>query len=117
MNTSAVPRLLTRLTGMTGVAGAMVVDAEVGVSVAAELATGVEETALAAMSGALYSRTADASRSAGMGALRTLQLEAGDGHLVMAGAGPLLVVVLAGPSAPLGLLRVEVHRAAGELSG
>jgi predicted regulator of Ras-like GTPase activity (Roadblock/LC7/MglB family) len=89
---------------------------EAGVPVAAELAAGVKETALAAMAGSLFTRTADATRTSGFGGVRILQLDAGDGHVVVAGAGPLLVVALTEPAAQLGLVRVEAGRAAEELS-
>ena len=114
--TEALARTLDRLTHATGVRGAMVVDAEAGVSVAAELAAGVDATTLAAMAGSLFKRTADASRSSGFGDVRILQLDAADGHVVVAGAGPLLVVALTEPGAQLGLVRVQAGRAAGELS-
>lgn len=107
---------LDRLTRVTGVRGAMIVDAEAGVPVASQLATGVQETALAAMSGALFKRAAVASGSSGYGTLRVLQLEAMRGHMVVAGAGPLLVVVLTEADARLGPVRVQAARAAGELS-
>ncbi len=111
-----VRRVLDRLTRVPGVQGAMVVDAEAGVPVLSQLAAGVKETALAAMSGALFTRTADASGSAGYGALRVMQLEAAVGSVVVAGAGPLLVVVLTEANARLGLVRVQAERAAKELT-
>lgn len=111
-----VMKTLDTLTRVDGVRGAMVVDAEAGVPVASRLATDVKETALAAMSGALFTRTDDASRSSSYGALRVLQLEAEAGHMVIAGAGPLLVVVLTETDARLGLVRAQATRAAGELS-
>lgn len=107
---------LEGLTRVGGVQGAMIVDAEAGVPVASRLATGVQETALAAMSGALFTRTGEASASAGYGTLRVLQLEAVGGHMVVAGAGPLLVVVLTEAGARLGPVRAQATRAAGELS-
>ncbi len=111
-----VERALIMLTRIDGVRGAMVVDTEAGVPVLSKLATGVPETALAAMSGLLFSQTVEASRSAGFGRLGVLQLQADRGHMVLAGAGPLLVVVLAEQDARLGLIRVQAARAAGELS-
>ena len=110
-----IARALARLTRADGVQGAMVVDAEAGVSVAADLTDDVQETALAALAGSLCSRTADAARSSGFGGIRLLQLDADAGHIVVAGAGPLLVVALTAPAAQLGLVRVEAARAAGEL--
>lgn len=108
--------VLDRLTRVPGVQGAMVVDAEAGVPVMSQLAMGVKETALAAMSGALFTRTADASGSAGYGGLRVVQLEAREGSVVVAGAGPLLVVVLTEAGAQLGLVRVQAETAAEELT-
>lgn len=113
--TDPLNSVLERLTRVGGVQGAMVVDAEAGVPVASRLATGVPETALAAMSGALFTRTAEAAASAGYGALGILQLQAVEGDMVVAGAGPLLVVVLTEAEARLGPVRVQVTRAAGEL--
>lgn len=110
-----IARALNRLTRADGVQGAMVVDSEAGVAVAADLTTDVHETALAALAGSLFSRTADAARSSGFGGIRLLQLDADGGHIVVAGAGPLLVVVLTEPEAQLGLVRVEAARAAREL--
>lgn len=107
---------LRRLTRVRGVRGAMVVDAEAGVPVASDLAVGVGETALAALAGSLYRRALDATTASGLGRVRTLQLESGGGHLVVAGTGPLLVVALAEASAQLGMVRMEAGRAAGELS-
>jgi len=107
--------ILRRLTHLAGVRGAMVVDAEAGVPVASELAEGVGETAMAALAGSLFGRTADASVAGGFGRLRLLQLEAESGHLVVAGNGELLVVALTEPEAQLGLVRVQATRAAKEL--
>lgn len=113
---ATVEKTLAMLTRIDGVRGAMVVDAEAGVPVASRLATGVQETALAAMSGVLFGRSDEASRSAGYGALGVLQLQAEGGHMVMSGAGPLLVVVLTESDARLGLVRVQVARAAREFT-
>ena len=112
---SAVDRVLRRLTRVPGVIGAVVVDAEAGVAVASELSMDVEETALAALAGSLYRRSAEASSASGHGRIRSLQLEAADRNMVVAGAGALLVVALAEADAQLGLIRVEATRSAGEL--
>ena len=112
---SGVKGVLDALTHIEGVRGAMVVDAEAGVPVVSELRLDVRETALAAMSGAFYSRTVDAARAAGLGRVDVLELEGEEGHLIVAGAGALLVVALAEPDARIGLVRVQARRAAGEL--
>ena len=54
---------------------------------------------------------------AAVGDLRVAQLQAAGGHVVMAGAGPLLMVVLADSDAQLGLVRVQAKRAAAEVTG
>lgn len=111
----SLSRGLETLTRVDGVQGAMVVDVEAGVPVTSQLATGVDETALAALAGVLFTRTNDAAVSGGYGALRVLQLEAAEGHVVVAGAGALVVVVLTDATARLGLIRVRAERAAEEL--
>ena len=116
MRDQAVDRTLGSLTRVPGVRGAMIADAEAGVPVVSELSAGVDEKALAALAGALYKRTADAVRTAAFGDLRIAQLDAGDGHVLIAASGPLLVVVLTERNAPLGLVRVHAKRAAAEVT-
>jgi predicted regulator of Ras-like GTPase activity (Roadblock/LC7/MglB family) len=111
--------MLARAQGLTripGVRGAMIVDAEAGVPVASELAGGVVEGALAALADSLFRRAADAAWASGQGRLKALLLDAEGGHLVVVGAGPLLVVVLADRSAQVGLVRVQAARVAEELN-
>lgn len=117
MSDQAVVETLAGLTRAAGVRGAMLVDVEAGIPVLSELGSGVQETALAAMAGALFNRLADAARGSGYGAVRVAHLEAELGHVIMAGAGALLVVVLTEPDAPLGLVRAQAKRAAMEVRG
>jgi len=91
-----------RLSRVTGVRGALVVEIEAGVPVSAELAEDVSGQAVAAL-------------AAGFGPARTLQLETTEGHVIMVGAGDLMVVVVAERGAQLGLVRLEAHRAAEAL--
>ncbi|NIP83745.1 MAG: hypothetical protein GWM90_32755, partial [Gemmatimonadetes bacterium] len=67
-----VERTLDRLTRVAGVQGAMVVDVEAGVPVASDLSAGLDETAVAAMAGSVYSRATEASRAAGTGDVAVL---------------------------------------------
>lgn len=110
-----VTRALESLSRITGVAGAMLVEAEAGVPVVEELAEGVHGGAVAALAAALYRRTADAAGAAGFGEVLTLQLEAEEGHVLVAGAGELIVVAIAEQNASLGMIRLQVTRAAGAL--
>lgn len=105
-----------RLSRVSGVRGALIVEAEAGVPVVAELAEGVNGTAVAALAASLYRRTASATGSTGFGALRTMQLDAEGGHVIVVGAGELIVVVITETAAQLGMVRLEAHRAAGALA-
>ena len=104
-----------RLSRISGVLGAMIVEAEAGVPVTAELTEGVEGGAVAALASSLFRRTSRAADSAQFGRLNTLQLEAQDGHVIVADAGELLVVTVAEKNAQLGLVRLETYRAAEAL--
>lgn len=104
-----------RLSRVTGVRGALVVEIEAGVPVSAELAEDVSGQAVAALAAGLYRRTNTAAAGAGFGPARTLQLETTEGHVIMVGAGDLMVVVVAERGAQLGLVRLEAHRAAEAL--
>lgn len=106
---------LDRLSRVPGVRGALIVETEAGVPVLAELAEGVEGAPLAALASSLFRRTSKASQTASFGNVRTLQLEAAGGHVVVANGGELLVVVVAEKNAQLGHVRLEAHRAAEAL--
>lgn len=105
-----------RLSRVAGVRGAMIVEADAAVPVVSELSEGVNGTAVAALAASLFRRTAQASEAASFGPLATLQLEAEEGHVVVVGAGELILVVIAERSAQLGLVRLEAHRAAESLA-
>lgn len=105
-----------RLSRVSGVLGAMIVEAEAGVPVVAEMTAGVESGPVAALASSLYRRTANAAATAGLGGVRSMQLEADQGHVIVAGAGELLVIVVAERNAQLGLVRLEATRAAEALA-
>lgn len=106
---------IERLSHVPGVRGALIVDMGAGVPVTAEVETGISPDALAALAAALYERTARASDAAGFGALSTFHLEAEGGHVVMAGAGDLVLIALVDDDAQLGRVRLETQRAAETL--
>jgi predicted regulator of Ras-like GTPase activity (Roadblock/LC7/MglB family) len=105
-----------RLSRVSGVRGALLVDAEAGLPVMSELAEGVSGTAVAALASSLFRRTAQASDTAGFGKLVTMQMEADNGHVVAVDAGEIIIVVIAEKDAQLGLVRLEAHRAAESLA-
>lgn len=104
-----------RLSRVPGVRLAMVVEAAAGVPVLAEAIDPHTGTALAALAASLFRRGAEASRTAGYGTAATFHLQAADGHVVVAGAGEVLLVVLTEADAQLGLVRLEAKRVAGGL--
>jgi predicted regulator of Ras-like GTPase activity (Roadblock/LC7/MglB family) len=106
---------LRRVSHVPGVTGAMIVDADAGVPVLADLREGVQGNAVAALVAALYQRTSNATQAAGLGPLDTFHLEAAGGHVVAAGAGELVVMAIVADDAQLGLVRIETRRAALEL--
>lgn len=106
---------LDRLSRVSGVRGALIVETEAGLPVLAELAQGIEGGAVAALASSLFRRTSKASQTASFGNVRTLQLEGDDGHVIVANGGELLVVVVAEKNAQLGQVRLEAHRAAETL--
>ena len=103
--------VLDGLSRVAGVRGAMLVDAQAGVPIVAEMAEGIAGTAVAAMAASLVKRAAKASQSAKFGALRTVQLEATDGNLIVANHGEIIVVAVTRKDAQLGLVRVEIRNA------
>lgn len=105
-----------RLSRVSGVRGALVVEVEAGIPVSAELAEDVSGPAVAALAAALYRRSNSAAAGAGFGPAHTLHLETSEGHVIMVGAGDLMVVVVAEPAAQLGLVRLEANRAAEALA-
>lgn len=107
---------LERLSHVEGVRGSLIVESETGVPVVAELTEGVNGMAVAALAAALFRRMTAASEAAGFGQLTSLQLEAEDGHVVVAGAGDLVLVTVAERDAQLGMVRLEALRAVASLS-
>jgi predicted regulator of Ras-like GTPase activity (Roadblock/LC7/MglB family) len=106
---------LQRLSRIPGVRGAMIVDGAAGIPVVAEMAEGIAAPAVAALAASLFRRTARAAEAADFGALGMLQLEAEEGHVVIAGTPELAVVAVAEEGAPLGLVRLELQKAAQAL--
>lgn len=104
-----------RLSRIPGVRGALIVETDAGVPVIAELAEGVPGEVVSALASSLFMRTNKAAQTASFGNLRTLQLEAEYGHVIVANGGDMLVVVIAEKTAQLGQVRLEAHRAAEAL--
>lgn len=105
--------VLDELTRVQGVRGAMIVSLRDGLVVAEHLADDVKGTAVAALTASLAGRLGRALESAGAGSAGFwhLQGEAGAVLALPAGEG-LLVVAVAAPAVNVGLVRLELRRAA-----
>jgi len=94
----------------------MLVDAHAGVPIVAEMAEGVSGPAVAAMAASLVKRASKASQSAKFGALKTIQLEGAEGHVLVANHGDIIAVAVTRADAQLGLVRVEIRNAVEALT-
>ena len=107
--------VLDRLTQVSGVRGAMYVNAEDGVAIADALMPGVRGNALAALAASLARRAGIVVETVGARGTRFLHLQADNGVLVaVPAAHGVLIVVVGGEDMNVGLVRLEMLRAAEE---
>lgn len=107
--------LIASVTRHRGVSACLVVAEEDGIVVDATAQIGVDTAAFAALTASLYRKASRAATSAGFGRVDVCDLEAEHGRVIAAGKNGLVVVAVAESRANLGLLRVELLRAAGGL--
>lgn len=113
-------KALDTITRVRGVRGAMLVSADDGIVVAEQLMEGIKGSALAALAASLAGRLKRAMQAAGTGASVFWHLQAEQGALLVvpagsadgAGGGNILVVAVAEPDVNIGLVRLELLRAA-----
>lgn len=104
---------LDRLTQVSGVRGVMFVNAEDGVVIADALLPGVRGRALAALSASLARRAGIVVDTVGARGIRFLHLQGAGGVLVAVPASEgVLIVVVGGEDMNVGLVRLEMFRAA-----
>jgi predicted regulator of Ras-like GTPase activity (Roadblock/LC7/MglB family) len=108
---------LDRMTRVSGVRGAVFVNAEDGVVVADAVLRGVRANAVAALAASLMRHAGIVVDAVAAQDLRFLHLQADDGALIAVPAGPdLLIAVVGGPDLNVGLARLEMLRAAEALA-
>ena len=113
-------KALDMITRVRGVRGAMLVSAEDGLVVAEQLMEGIKGGAVAALAASLAGRLKRAMHAAGTGTSVFWHLQAEQGALLVvpgsdnAGGdgGGILVVAVAEPDVNIGLVRLELLRAA-----
>ena len=108
-------QILDTLTRQRGVSACMVVAAEDGVIVDSNLQFGQDGNRFAALAASLYRKARQSAHAAGLGATGFMQLEADAGRLCIHGGTELILVVVADPDGNVGLIRVEMRRAAEAL--
>lgn len=104
---------LETLTGIPGVRGAMLANREEGIVVAESVMENVDGGALAALASSLARRLETATQAARGGTVGFLHLQASNGALFVAPAGPeLLLIVIADKGVNVGRARLEMARVA-----
>ena len=107
--------ILDTLTRQKWVTAALVVSERDGIVVESNLQIGQSGDRVAALAASLYRKARLSAKAAGLGAVSFMQLEAPGGRICAVGGGDLVLVVVAEPAVNVGLVRVELLRAVGEL--
>jgi predicted regulator of Ras-like GTPase activity (Roadblock/LC7/MglB family) len=108
---------LETVTRVRGVRGAMVVSAEEGLVVAETSMEGIDGAAVAALTAGVVARLTRATEAAGRTPPAFVHLQAEGGALLAVPAGAdLLVVAVTDPEVNVGLVRLELRRAAEQLA-
>lgn len=111
--TARLQRALGGVTRVRGVRGALIVAREDGLVVADALMEDIRGNAVAALAASLTRRIGEAARASGVGTPQFLHLEATGGALLAAAAGDeMLVVAVTEVGVNVGLVRLEMFRAA-----
>lgn len=104
--------LLESLTRQRGVRASLVVSENDGLVVDSSLRFGQDGDRVAALAASLYRKARLSAAAARLGSVSFLQLDAERGRICVAGGGgDLVIVVVADPSANVGLIRVELLKA------
>jgi predicted regulator of Ras-like GTPase activity (Roadblock/LC7/MglB family) len=110
-----VSKALDLVTRVRGVRGAMLVSTEDGLVVAEQLMEGIKGGAVAALAASLAGRLRRAMEAAGTGTSVFWHLQGEQGALLVVpghASGGILVVAVAEPDVNIGLVRLELLRAA-----
>ena len=100
------------LSRQRGVRASLIVSESDGLVIDASLRFGQNGDRVAALAAAMYRKARLSARAARLGAVVFLQLDAERGRVcAVGGRGDLVLVVVAEPSANVGLIRVELLKA------
>ena len=109
--------MLQGLSRQRGVRAALIASEQDGIVIDSNLQIGQQGDRVAALAASLYRKARMSSTAAGLGAVSFLQMEAPYGRVCAAGAGELVLVVVAAATVNVGLIRVEMLRSAAAISG
>jgi len=115
MSTPFTP-VLDSLTRQRGVRASLVVSADDGITVDSNLQIGQDGARVAALAAVLYRKARKSAQAAGLGSTGFMQMEAESGRLCVIGGDEIVLVVVAERTANVGLIRVEMLRAAEALA-
>ncbi len=104
--------VIASVTRQRGVTAALVVSEQDGIIVDASMQVGQSGDHMAALTASLFRKARLSAQAAGLGAVTFLQMEAPEGRLCMVGGGDLVMVAVTTPDVNVGLVRVELLRAA-----
>jgi predicted regulator of Ras-like GTPase activity (Roadblock/LC7/MglB family) len=105
-------RMLDSLTRQRGVRASLIVSENDGLVVDSSLRFGQDGDRVAALAASMYRKARLSARSAQLGAVAFLQLDAERGRVcAVGGRNDLVIVVVADPAANVGLIRVELLKA------
>jgi predicted regulator of Ras-like GTPase activity (Roadblock/LC7/MglB family) len=113
---TAFTQILDAFSRQRGVRASLVVSAADGIAIESNLRIGEDGSRVAALAASLYRKARKSATAAGLGSTGFLQLEAEAGRLCMLGGDDVLLVVVTQRDVNVGLVRVEMLRAAESLA-
>ena len=114
--TSPFAQMLETVRRQRGVTASLVASEGDGVIVDARLQVGQRGDRVAALAASLYRKARLSATAAGLGAVGFMQLEAQSGRVCAVGRNGLVLVAVARRDVNVGLIRVEMLRAAQGLA-
>lgn len=108
--------MLGSLMRLRGVSATLLVDEHEGMIIDSMLQFGQDGARVAALAASLHRKARKSAEAAGLGEVAFMELEAADGRICAAGRHALVVVAVTSSSANIGLVRVELLKAARGLA-
>jgi predicted regulator of Ras-like GTPase activity (Roadblock/LC7/MglB family) len=99
-----------------GVRASILASAMDGVPIESVLQVGDDDRTVAALGSFLYRKARASAQAAGLGHIGFLHLQAEHGRICVLGGDDLVLVLVADLTANIGVMRVEMLRAAGRLA-